>query len=747
MGRAIAHRGPDDEQYYDDGYLSLVFRRLAVVDIKGGRQPVFNEARDALLVANGEIYNHLELKASLRHRHRFATDSDCEAFLHGYEEWGLKAIERCRGMFAMALWEIQERRLTLFRDRLGIKPLYVCPLPDGVLFGSELKGLLAHPECPRIVEEAAVLGNPIDSARTPTYLRGVEHLAPASYAVFAPDTGYRQGTYWHLDSHLATAPYGMRKEAYVDALHDLIVDATHEHLQADSAVGLHLSGGLDSTLLAGIVARVAKDTPCVSIVERTSYLAGDVGSAKATTEKLGLPWYPVLYDYRQLVGEMHFDLKWLERAVWMMDSPRFDLEWVMKERLTATLLGRRPDVKAFLIGQGADEFSGGYSSRLDSPRASWAKYIAEEIDPWIRDLNNASPARAAGPDRQQLNRLTASDRDLGPYHHAMRLFMRQLNHHNLWHEDRSSAWLGAEARLPFLDHRIVELLASIPSALHESLFHNKAILRACMRRTLPAYDIGRPKVGFCMTDDTRSLDIIVHSMAVAAAPGFLEKYAGMLDHEPLDERLAEMMRRVINHEPGFYTDSYALLQIMSRVIFQHQVQTGPMPELEAGHRAPGSLPIVQGNDWAMLEQSLRMQPCINVTWQHSDIPRLPPDTEIIREQLTTANVRYSLTREDTVFAMIELTQSSRWLSSFMCNLGKGVAVGYTVGDWLEEFQLDGTEFIQILDILHQCGFLTTPDSRLSEYAVQLDPGATVLRDAGETGPRLPPRSPASNAIS
>ncbi|MBI5478046.1 MAG: asparagine synthetase B, partial [Deltaproteobacteria bacterium] len=156
MGQRIAHRGPDDEQLHDDGYLSLLFRRLSIVDVAGGAQPIWNEARTLCVVVNGEIYNHLALRATLRERHAFQSRSDAEIVVHLFEELGVGAFDRLEGMFALAIWDVTRRRLVLARDRFGIKPLYYHHADGQLLFGSELKALLVHPDCPRKVDWAGL---------------------------------------------------------------------------------------------------------------------------------------------------------------------------------------------------------------------------------------------------------------------------------------------------------------------------------------------------------------------------------------------------------------------------------------------------------------------------------------------------------------------------------------------------------------------------------------------------------------
>jgi asparagine synthase (glutamine-hydrolysing) len=709
MSRAIAHRGPDDAQYYDDGVLSLVYRRLAIVDTRHGAQPFYSEDQGTLLVANGEFYNHHELRRRLTRSHRFASHSDCEVALHAYEEWSTDSFAKLRGMFAMAIWERDARRLTLARDRFGIKPLYVCELEDGVLFGSELKGLLAHPECPRDIDFGALTINPLALEKTPTYIHGVEFLPAASFKVFCPDRPAGESTYWRLESHFASAPYGERIGPYVDHLHDLIDISTREHMLGEYPVALHLSGGLDSSLLATLMARHTKDVPCFSIVERTSYLGADVAAARALTERLGLQWYPVLFNYHHADDDMNFSLDRLEESIWMMDAPRFDLEWIMKERLTSAIREQRPDIKAFLIGQGADEFSGGYSHRLDRPRTSWSKYLSEEIFPMLRDLPQRPYEMPDGVGK-----------DIGPYHRAMSLMQRQLLHHNLWHEDRTSSWQSMEARVPFLDHRIVELLASIPASLHETLMWNKQILRTCMQRIAPSYDTQRMKIGFCGTDDTRSLDIIVHKLAVRAAPAFLEKYHELRDVDFDRQAMISLVRKVVRHDPGFYADGYQLLDVMSKVIFQHQVRSSATSDFNEARRDDHVQKIVADTSWHALDAAMRAQPFISVSWRLTDNPRPPDDVEYTHESVNDGTSRYTLMHAGKIYARVEMLMAPSWLDGFLRNLGKGIAKDFTVKDWLDEFVIQENEFVEMLSLLHQCGFILSPDIMLENYLDNLE---------------------------
>jgi len=579
MGAAIAHRGPDETTMYDDGILGLVFTRLSIVDVAHGSQPIGNEAGDCLIAVNGEIYNHDALRTELARTHAFRTRSDSEVPLHAFEQWGDRAFALLNGMFALAIWDRRRRVLTLARDRLGIKPLYVCRLPHGILFGSELKGLLAHPDCPReldwrVVDRASMGRLPKD-----TFVQGVEFLPGGELLTVAANTGHiAQHRYWSLDDRIGAAPFGDDAAAYVGAYAELLETATHEHLQGEVGAGLHLSGGLDSSLLAALVARHAPDAPCFTIVERTSVLGGDVASARALTRRLGLPWHPVRVDYRRAAGEMQFDLARFEQAVWMMDSPRFDLEWLLKEELHRSAKVASPGIKVVLLGQGADEFAGGYSRRHDALRADWAAYLRDEVVP---NLSYHDEIERAGSGHlwPWLADPRRGDPDApGPYHRMMGLHVRQLQQHNLWHEDRTSAWHGLEARVPFLDHRLVELLASVPASLHERLFWDKAIVRAAMQRALPGWAFVQPKIGFLGAADEGSLDLIRYELLLRIVPAFVEKYIdadpfGAFDATKLRGLLAASLRR----GPAFREDAARAFECMAIAVFQRLCRDASPP--------------------------------------------------------------------------------------------------------------------------------------------------------------------------
>ena len=707
MGQALAPRGPDDQQFFDDGVLSLVFRRLSIVGGKAGRQPIFNETGEQMLVCNGEIYNHAELRQTLNTRHHFLTPSDCEVLLHGFEEWDTSLPGQVRGMFALALWNKQQRRLFLARDRLGIKPLYVCELANGLLFGSELKALLAHPQCPRQTDWAAMETNPLALANTPSYVKGIDFLPGGSYLLAEHGRKPLIKKYWRIEEHIGTEHWGDKAQLYIDNYDHLLQSATLEHLQGQGPVGIHLSGGLDSALLTAIVGGQQHDARCYTIVKRTSFLVGDVDAAQGIAKTFKLPWHPVLFDYQTLLGQIDFSLLKLEQSVRAMDSPLFDIEWIIKAELNRAIRTLEPNLKILLLGQGADEFAGGYSKRVDCPYDSWSQYLSNEVLPQIGVhfySSSGVPGRhtvfsghAPGPSQHS------------PYQQWMKLMVRQLQHHNLWHEDRTSAQFGMEARVPFLDHRIIELLASVPATLHAELFWNKRIVRESMKRRAPGYDLARPKVGFCWTNDCRTLEIIIHSMASLVSQEFEQKYMGAADFAFDRDETMTMMRRVLAREPGFYADSVRLLNRMAATIFNslHTQTTFEGQHLTAVPM-PSRLEVIGDIRWEEVRQYLLREPVLPFPWQPDHRVCRPQGTHIQCIGEKNQMLTYALMSGETTFASIQCAAGEGWTTDFLNGLNQDNFADFTVQDWLDELELGHDEFENFLNMLFQCGFVITP---------------------------------------
>jgi asparagine synthase (glutamine-hydrolysing) len=702
MGSAIAHRGPDDAQYFDDGTLALVYRRLSIIDIEGGRQPMFNETGDLLLAANGEIYNHAALRSQLCARHTFSSRSDCEAPLHAYEEWGESAFARLHGMFAMAVWSLRNKKLTLARDRLGIKPLYICQLPSGILFGSELKALLAHPDCPRTIEWSVIDRTSISQSPRASYVKGIELVPGGELVVVDAMANIQRRRYWQLDDHLGTARFGNDAVRYIEEYGNLLEQVTLEHLQRDVGAGLHLSGGVDSSLLAGIVARRETDIPCFTVVERTNHLGGDTEAAQRLTQQLSLPWVPVRFDYRTVVDEMDFRLSRLEEVVWMMDSPRIDLEWLFKDQLHRLARARHPNLKVMLIGQGADEFAGGYSSRLDEMRGSWSEYLREEVEPNLV-FDKTLEGHAPNSLWQYLSHRRTSQPSPAPYHRMMLLMVRQLQHHNLWHEDRTSSWNSLEARVPFLDHRLVELLASVPEELHEQLFWKKRIVREALRRFLPDHVIRQPKIGFLESRDTSSQDVIVHNMLRRTVDDFREKY--LADDQCLFDtrRMDALIRQALDRGPQCGVAARQLLQCMAVSIFERQCREGTFDS----HEADGStsvLHVVDATEWPAFDAAMKLPPKCVRDWSPSQRIGLRKGIELLTP-VGGDGRRHCFLLDGVSAGEFSVAQGKAWPEVFLRNLGSPLTRDFTIQDWLDEFDIALSDFAELLNILFHLGVL------------------------------------------
>ncbi|HEY1403739.1 MAG TPA: asparagine synthase (glutamine-hydrolyzing), partial [Pyrinomonadaceae bacterium] len=260
MCRVISHRGPDDQGTLVEGGVALGMRRLSIIDLAGGRQPISGCDGAVTIVFNGEIYNYRELQQELEARgHRFQTHSDTETIVHAYEEYGAACVERLRGMFAFAIWDARERKLFLARDRVGKKPLYYALTPPGTLvFGSELKSLLEHPEIAREVNPQAV-----DAYLTFGYvpdplciLSGVNKLPPGHHLTYAPGGRLALTQYWDFPFAAHAEPERPRPEQeYVEELRALLDEAVRVRLVADVPLGAFLSGGVDSSAVVGLMAR------------------------------------------------------------------------------------------------------------------------------------------------------------------------------------------------------------------------------------------------------------------------------------------------------------------------------------------------------------------------------------------------------------------------------------------------------------------------------------------------------------
>ena len=605
-------------------------------------------------------------------------------------------------MFALAIWDHAERRLFLARDRLGIKPLYVCRLADGLLFGSELKSLLAHPDCPRELDWSGLFTPaPQHLPRVPSYVGGIDHLPGGHYLVAARGK-VETHRWWRIDDYLGAAPFGKDLLAYRSEFERLVEEATDEHLLGDVPIGLHLSGGIDSSLLAAIASRKVGDLACFSVVDQNTWSVGDVANARKVTGELGLPWHPVLFDRRTLLDEIHFDLTRFEQSVYMMDSPRFDLEWIFKEELHRFARRQHPLMKVVLLGQGLDEFAGGYSRRLGRLNDNWAAYIAGEIE---ADLRYWDGVAGGMPERLlELASGSSENSNWSPYQRQMRAYVHQLQHFNLWHEDRSSSSQSLEARVPFLDHRIVELLASVPAELHAHLFWNKRIVRDALGKRLSEYNLEHPKVPFFVTGDERSINLLVHEMLRRCVPAFLDKY---LDDPYLPfaaKPLRDLASRVLAREANFYADGWRLAECMAIAVFARQCHAPDVDKFRAVRERKEGVASISESRWPELASLLSEQRfSAEVRWMPSDRLALSPGTRVMAP--LNREGAYALVNGRDVHSSIEVPKEMDWVSSMLRHLESEQAADFSLQDWADEFDVGKETLRNVLDVLYAAGFV------------------------------------------
>ncbi len=537
MLESLRHRGPDDEGLHLGEGVALGQRRLSIIDLSGGRQPIANEDRTLWLVCNGEIYNYRELRAELeRDGHRFATRSDCEVILHLYEAVGERCVDRLRGMFAFALWDAKRRTLFAARDRLGQKPFYYVRRGTEFAFASEIKALLAFdPALAELDPEALDQYYALRLIAPPrSMFREVRKLPPAHTLRVGPDGTVTQARYWDLryEPKLRGGEGDL-----VDALEAEIVAALRLHVVSDVPVGAFLSGGLDSTLVVAMLRRHAIAEPLQTFSMGLPYRRFDEAPyARMVAARYGT-------DHHERVVEPSL-LETLPALVWHLDEPSDPLSVCMY----AISAMAAEHVKVVLGGDGGDELFGGYDryygnryaglyARIPGvvrrwgigpllrlvPDGGWYKSAAHQAK-WLHRLSflegGARYARSLGYfyfDASQREGLYgpamaaagAADPEAAvrvPYGEAAaddpidRMLYAdscvRLPDHPVMILDRMSMAHGLEARSPFMDHVLAEFAARLPVALKVRGRTLRYIQYRLAERYLPDAVLQRPKQGF-----------------------------------------------------------------------------------------------------------------------------------------------------------------------------------------------------------------------------------------------------------
>ncbi|PKW19622.1 asparagine synthase (glutamine-hydrolyzing) [Saccharopolyspora spinosa] len=555
MCATMTCRGPDAGGTWVRPHAALGHRRLAIIDLPGGAQPMAAATSDGevAIVYSGEAYNFTELRDELRRRgHRFDTDSDTEVVLHGYLEWGPQVAEHLNGMFAFAVWDTRTEQLLLIRDRMGIKPLYYYPTEQGVLFGSEPKAILANPLAEKIVD-ADGLRELFVMVKTPRQAvwSGMHEVEPGTI-VTVDRKGLREHTYWRLQA----AAHTDDQQTSVSHVRELLDDIVRRQLISDVPRCVLLSGGLDSstiTALAGLqLAQSGEQVRsfAVDFVGQTEHFVPD--------EMRATPDTPYVHDVAEHVGSRHQDIvldpdALADPAVRRATVQARDLPLGLgdlDQSLYLLFKAIRGHSTVALSGESADEVFGGYKWFHD-PQVQQAENF-----PWfavrslpVRQTNTLSPDLAAAMDlesyvadayREAVSSVPVLDgeSDLDRrmrqicYLHLSR-FVRVL----LDRKDRMSMAVGLEVRVPFCDHRLVEYVFNTPWSLKTFDGREKSLLRHATADTLPKSVVERVKSPYPSTQDPKYAAVLQRQVADLVAAG--DPALSLLDEKWLREAMKQ----------------------------------------------------------------------------------------------------------------------------------------------------------------------------------------------------------------
>jgi asparagine synthase (glutamine-hydrolysing) len=593
----LAHRGPDARKVLRAGPVGLSFTRLSLVGPSNGDQPLVSEDDSLVLIANGEVYNHRELSAGLGVTPR--TDSDCEVLLHLYQRHGLDFLDQVRGMFGMILWDRRNGQLVLARDRFGIKPLYYHRDRTRIVLASEMKALFADPGTPRRFAWERAVTTPLLPAATyltdtppVTWFEGIESVpAGTILRIDLRDGSTHEHRYWEFPGE--RVDLGSADE-FVDRYREILAESVADCATADTELGLFLSGGIDSGAVAALAAERVPDLHTFTVLNAGTHLAGDAHSARELAGKLGLPNHQVLFDADRVPSPQEW-----KRLLWLVESPFCGPEIYYKYELHRYAKQVRPDLRAMLLGAASDEFNGGYSYSV-AESGDWADFDRNVRTMARTGLLRRRPDLAPWwlPGQQPLFTDEVLSRyagaDVGDhYARYLRWQYAKLQQYNLWHEDRTAAGSGIEARVPFLDHRLIELSASVPAGLREKLLWDKRILRQAMRGIVPDELAARPKGPFFYGEGTRHTYRVFLRMLLAGDGALVEEALAAPDAAELLDGAA--LRRTIRDLADSASDSAAVeiaLRVVNLGLLAGMVADLPLPTA----RVPVGPPPVEVRD-------------------------------------------------------------------------------------------------------------------------------------------------------
>jgi asparagine synthase (glutamine-hydrolysing) len=532
MARSIAHRGPDDEGYFISGPVGLGFRRLSIIDLVGGHQPMSDAEETVWVIFNGEIYNYRELRTDLqRHGHQFRTNSDTEVIIHGYKEWGTEVFNHLNGMFGLAIWDVPNERLLLARDAMGIKLVYYRLADSQLTFGSEIRAILAAEDSKPQVDPIA-LNLFLRFRYTPsplTIFKGIRKLAPGTMLIIEDGRCREERWYNHVP-----VPFSGRKEEKQaeEELLELYRGAVKRHLLSDVPVGILLSGGIDSGLLLALMNEQGGPWPAYSTGYGETFADDELRDAAETATILGARHVTVRLDQKEFEKSLPRIVECLEEPV--AASSIVPMYFVSQRA--------RQDVKVALIGQGPDELFGGYTRHLGVHYGDWWRRLPSVIRSSVGFAVDRLPRNEAL--KRGVSSLGTLDRmkryqdvfSLAPANTIDGLFrdgiLRDRNGHELvdyWrglipqmshtdelggfqlleirsslpdellmYADKLSMAHSLEVRVPYLDRTVVEYVQRLGAGFKVRSGSRKWLHRRVCEHYLPSQILKRKKRGFAV---------------------------------------------------------------------------------------------------------------------------------------------------------------------------------------------------------------------------------------------------------
>lgn len=584
MCTVMSHRGPDDEGFFVERNIGLGMRRLSIIDLSTGHQPISNEDGTIWIVFNGEIYNHLIIRKELESKgHKFSTKTDTETIVHAYEEYGENCVDELRGMFAFAIWDNAKKKLFLARDRVGIKPLYYYIDDKRLIFGSELKVILEHPGIPKDLDFGA-LDNFLTFEYIPaplTIFKNVKKLSQA-HTLSIENNRVSINEYWKL--HFREVKRS--EEEICEELYEILKEAVKMRLMSDVPLGAFLSGGIDSSTVVGLMSEVMdKPVKTFSIgFDDPSY--NELKYARIVAKHFGT-------DHTELVIKPDI-ADWVDKLIKYLDEPFGDFS-IFPTFLVSELT--RKHVTVSLSGDGGDELFAGYehyvANRIDSyyrklptifreklipyvvskvPPSSQKKGLVNKVKRFVEgtlhpcSLRHFRWAKFFSEEEKAVLYSEGVKRDLEDVDTYLP-FTKYLSESNgadyldqelfadiktylcddiLVKVDRMSMANSLEARVPFLDHKFVEFVATIPSRMKLNGFKSKYILRKAMERILPKEILYRNKQGFSIPIKNWLKDELKPLMEDMLSPKRIRR-EGLFNPEYIDRLKAEHLSGVANH--------------------------------------------------------------------------------------------------------------------------------------------------------------------------------------------------------